>query len=377
MNLRGNIFSVGAIDSEVRIFHGYETPIGTTYNAYLILDEQVTLIDFVKAPFSNVLIDNIQALIGDRTIDNIICNHVEPDHSGALPSIVEKYPNATIYGTANCEKELKAYYPNSHYPFSIVKLGDTLCTGNYHFHFIPMPMVHWPDSMSTYLEEEATLFSNDAFGQHIGTGEIIDTQLDDTLLMDRTADYYANIVLPFSQPVKKLLDTIEGYPVAMICPSHGVTLTEHVSSVLKRYEQWSSSEINEQKVVIIYDTMWGTTRKIAERLDAQWSKQGYQVELISLSQKHYSYAMARILDAKYIFVGSPTLNNMMLPTVIAFLTYMKGLKPRNRIGKAFGSYGWSGESIPQIHDLLSSCGFEMMDSEKAQWNIEMEDLKHV
>jgi flavorubredoxin len=369
MKIIDNVYSVGAVDKDVRIFHGYFTPIGTTYNSFLVIDEKVTLIDFVKEAFTNDLLRNIEEVLQGRTIDYVICNHVEPDHSGALPTVMEKYPEAMVYGTANCEKGLKAYYPSAKYNFTVVKLGDTLNTGKYNFKFIPMPMVHWPDSMSTYLEEEKILFSNDAFGQHTGTGEVFDTEKGLDKLVDRSADYYANIVLPFGMQVTKLLENVLKLDLKIVCPSHGVIITAFIPQVVEKYIAWSKNETNDRKVLIVYDTMWGTTKKLAEKLNQEYSEKGFDVEVINLSDNHYSYAMSRTLEAKYIFVGSPTLNNNMLPSVIAFLTYMKGLKPKGRIGKAFGAYGWSGESISQINDMLISCGFETEEPLKALWNI--------
>ena len=369
MELRKNVYSVRAVDSEIRVFHGYLTPIGTTYNAYLVVDEKVTLIDFVKRPFADELLANIKAVIGDRPVDYIICNHVEPDHSGALPVIVKEYPSAVVYGTANCEKGLKAYYPDSVYPFVQVKDGDTLSTGKYTFKFHPIPMVHWPDSMATYLVEEKILFPNDALGQHIGTGELYDEELTLDHLLDRAGDYYANIVLPYGAQVKKLLEALSVFDIEMVCPSHGVILKKYVRQVEEKYAAWCENKVDEKKAVVVFDTMWGTTRKMAQRLADEYTQKGCSVELIDLAERHQSYAMARLLEAKYIFVGSPTLNNQMMPPVSAFLTYMKGLKPKNRVGLAFGSYGWSGESVGQVNDILTACGFEMLPPIKAQWNV--------
>lgn len=369
MKIAENVYSVRAVDRDIRIFHGYQTPVGTTYNSYLVLDKQVTLIDFVKAPFAGGLAKKIAAIIGDRKIDHIICNHVEPDHSGALPHIVSLYPQAMIYGTANCEKELHAYYPDCNFSFTVVKADDELNTGVYNFHFIPMAMVHWPDSMSTYLDEEKILFSNDALGQHIGTGEMYDSDLAETELLNRAQDYYANIVLPFGLQVSKLLSAASAFDIRMICPSHGVILRKMIPPMLEKYHSWSNNETDENKAVIVFDTMWGTTKKMALRLGEEYRQKGYRVELINLSDKHHSYAMAELLDAKYILVGSPTLNNGMMPTVGAFLTYMKGLKPKNRIGMAFGSYGWSGEAPKQISNFLASCDFEVLPMQRVMWNI--------
>ncbi len=369
MKLKGTVYSVGVVDKKIRIFHGYETPLGTTYNAYLVVDEQVTLVDFVKENFAGQLLDNIKEVLGERPVDNIICNHVEPDHSGALPQVVAAYPNAKIYGTANCLKGLTAYYRDVELNFVVVKKGDSLCTGRYNFNFIPMPMVHWPDSMATYLAEEELLFSNDAFGQHYGGGELLDTEIEKTMLLERVANYYANIVLPFGMQVKNVAGVLSQYPISMICPSHGVALSEcSIAEVLQSYTRWASGEVQPKKLAIIYDTMWHTTEKMAEQLREEYAAQGFDVTVLSLSDVHYSEAMSQLLECSHIFVGSPTLNNGMMPTVAAFLEYMKGLKPKNRTGMAFGAYGWSGESINDVEKILTSCGFEMLPSRKVQWN---------
>jgi len=369
MKLRENIYAVGAVDADIRVFHGYETPCGTTYNAYLVLDEKVTLIDCVKAPFAEKLLTNLRGILGDRPIDYYICNHVEPDHSGALPVVLARYPGAIVYGTAAAEKELRAYYPGLAMNFSQVKAGDELAASRYTFRFVPMPMVHWPDSMATYLVEEKILFSNDALGQHIGTGEVFDHQLPQGKLLERAGDYYANIVLPFGLQVKKLLGALAGLPIETVCPSHGVILQGNLPQMLEAYARWCENGTDGDRVVIIYDTMWGTTQKLAQQLETEYAAKGCLAEVINLSEKHISYAMARLLEARTICVGSPTLNNQMMPSIAAFLTYMRGLKPKGRVGRAFGAYGWSGESVSQIHTILTDCGFEMGEPLKAQWNI--------
>ncbi len=368
MELRPNIYSVGVVDSDVRVFHGYETPVGTTYNSYLIIDDKITLIDFVKKGFEDEFLQNIEGVLGDRKIDYMICNHVEPDHSGAFPAVIEKYPEAIVYGTMQCQKSLHAYYPTSTYEFKGVKGGDTLNTGKNSFQFIPVPMVHWPDNMVTYMVEEEILFSNDALGQHNGTGTVIDE--DDTLerLLYLAGDYYANIVLPFNPQVQKVMAQVAQLKISMVCPSHGVILKKYIGEMVAKYNDWSQNKLNDKKMIIVYDTMWGTTAKLAQKYYDEYVAKGFEVELISLGEKHHSYAMAQILDAKYVFVGSPTLNNGMMPTVSAFLTYMKGLKPKNRIGKAFGSYGWSGESVKDVEKILEDTGFELLESERVQWN---------
>lgn len=367
--IKEGLYGVGVIDNAVRVFHGYETPVGTTYNAYIQVDEKITLIDTVKGTFAIQLLENIKSVLGERTIDYIIVNHAEPDHSGSIVEVLQQYPAAKLYGTSNCEKAMKIFYPSIGDNFNIVKAGDTLCTGKKTFEFCPMPMIHWPDSMATYLQEDKILFSNDAFGQHTGLGHLFDTDLGLMSLIERAGDYYANIVLPYSPQVAKLLDTLSSKTIDMICPAHGVILTEHAKDIVQKYSDWSNGITDEKLVSIIYDTMWGTTDKIAKNLYNEYTAKGFHVKLLSLSSCHYSNAMSHLLESKYIFVGSSTLNNNMLPTVIAFLTYMKGLKPKNRVGLAFGSYGWSGESIPQIEKILTECGFDMLPSIKTIWNI--------
>ena len=228
-----------------------------------------------------------------------------------------------------------------------------------------MPMVHWPDSMSTYLAEEKILFSNDAFGQHIAVKDAFDDDIGLDRLLERAGDYYANIVFPFGAQVQKLLTQVSSYDIKTICPSHGQILRSYVPEMVEKYQLWSQNITKENRAVIVYDTMWGSTEIMAKTLSDEWAHTGKTVELIDLRKKHISYAMARLLEAKYIAVGSSTLNNNLLPNVAAFLTYMKGLKPKGRVALAFGSYGWSGESIGQIEEYFTALGYELLPSRKA------------
>ncbi|MGL4483765.1 MAG: flavodoxin domain-containing protein, partial [Anaerovoracaceae bacterium] len=199
-------------------------------------------------------------------------------------------------------------------------------------------------------------------------GEVFDTDISWGKLNQRAGDYYANIVLPFGFPVANLLKQASELEIEIICPSHGVILTERIGDMIGNYLRWSENKTIDNKLLIVYDTMWGTTRKLAEKYEAEYKGKGFQVEKVCLSDEHHSSAMAKLLEAKYIFVGSPTLNNEMMPTVASFLTYMKGLKPKNRIGKAFGSFGWSGESADKIAKILEESGFELLETEKVNWN---------
>ena len=364
--IKDNVYSVGAIDWNIRNFHGYEVPMGTTYNAYLILDDKITLVDTVKPNFYDELIANISEIIDPKKIDYIISNHTEPDHSGALPKLAELVPNAKIFCTAAGGREMKALYKRD-FNTSLIKTSDSLNTGKYNFRFVTNAMVHWPDSMSTYLVEEKILFSNDAFGQHITSNEKYDDELGRELFFERAGDYYANIVLPFGKQVQKLIADVATLDIELICPSHGVMLRGFIAEAVKAYQRWAANETDEKKSVIVYDTMWGATAELAQKIAERWTAEGFDVELISLKEKHHSYAMARLLEAKRIAVGSPTLNRGMLPSVAGFLTYMKGLRPQNRTGLAFGIYGWSGESADDIEAVLADLKFDLLPKEKYTW----------
>ena len=367
--LKEGVYAVGALDGDLAEFDEALTPFGTTYNAYLVVDEQITLIDFVRGVFAETLLSNIRAVIGDRAIDHIIVNHTEPDHSGAMPMVAAAYPDARLYGTANCQKALAAYYPDAVYDFTVVGAGDTLNTGSLTFEFIPMPMVHWPDSMATYLPARQILFSNDALGQHIGSGERLDTDLELEKLMACAQDYYANIVMPFGMQVSKLLGQAAELDVDMVCPSHGVVLTRFIPEMVAAYTRWASGETNGHRVTIVYDSMWGSTEQIAEKLRVKYEADKHHVEVFDLAEVHFSVVISALLESRYILVGSSTRYNQMLPTVAGFLTYLTGLKPKNRIGQAFGCYGWSGESISQINDALAGAGFEMLEPIKALYHL--------
>ncbi len=367
VKIKDNIYWVGAVDRDVRNFHGYLTPVGSTYNAYLVLDEKITLIDTVKASFTDEMLDNIREIVDPAKIDYHISNHTEPDHSGALPALAALCPNMKVICSPNGQKGLSAYYPDVRMDFQPVKTGDTLNTGKFTFEFVLMPLVHWPDSMSTYLRGEELLFSNDALGQHIAGPERFDDELGYDRLMERAGDYYANIVLPFGAQVKKLLADIGGFSISVICPSHGVMLRKYIGEMVGAYARWAASETDPARAVIVYDTMWGSTRMLADGLEADLRAGGYTVETLCLRDTHVSTCMAALLDAHYIAVGCPTLNRQVMPTMAAFLSYVRGLSPKNRRGRAFGSYGWSGESVGIIEETLKALGWEIDPPVKSVW----------
>jgi flavorubredoxin len=247
-----------------------------------------------------------------------------------------------------------------------VKTGDTLNIGKRTLHFVQTPMVHWPDNMVTYSPEDKILFSNDAFGQHLASSERFDDEYPLNIIMEEAKKYYANIVLPYSGQVQRAMAAVGGLEIDMIGPSHGIIWRSNIPAILEEYQKWSTNQ-TEKKALIIYETMWHSTEKMAYAIESAFEEKGYKTRMLNLETNHISDIMTELIDAKYICVGSPTLNNNMLPTVGAFLTYLKGLAPKDRIGLAFGSYGWSGQSVKMVEDVLSNCGFEMLESIKMQY----------
>lgn len=370
-----NIYWVGAIDWNIRNFHGYLTQKGTTYNAYLILDEKITLIDTVKSCFFDEMLARIRDVVDPAKIEYIVSNHVEMDHSGSIPSLMKIAVNASIITSVNGEKGLMAHYEKYYkdskaaegcWNFITVQSGDKLVLGRNTLEFLHTPMVHWPDNMVSFLREAGVLFSNDAFGQHIATSERFVDELAFDIAMKETAKYYANIALPYGRQVKNVLNAVSGMDIQIIAPSHGLIWRSGIKSVIDKYRKWSENEAD-NKAVIIYDTMWGSTEQIAYMIQSAFERKRIGTKMLSLKANHISDIMTHVLEAKYICVGSPTLNNGMMPDVAAFLCYLKGLAPKNRIGLAFGSYGWGGQSVGQVDEALRSMGFKMLDMIRIQY----------
>lgn len=355
VEIKKDIYWVGAIDWDLRNFHGYSTQRGSTYNAYLIIDEKITLVDTVKEYKTQEMLERISKIIDPKKIDYIISNHVEMDHSGALSEILKLAPNAKIFATPNGIKGLKLHYKKD-WNFEEIK---ELNIGKRNLHFVPIPMVHWPDSMVTYVAEDKLLFPNDAFGQHLAASERFDDEVEFDLLMSEAAKYYANIVLPFGNQVQKALAAVSALDIDMIAPSHGMIWRKNIKEIIEKYKKWSLN-IPTKKAVIIYDTMWHSTEEIAKTIYNVFEDKNIKVVMRNLQTNHISDIMLDILEAEYICVGSPTLNNNMLPTVAEFLTYLKGLAPKNRKAFAFGSYGWGGQSVGQINDILKDANFEII-----------------
>ena len=352
------VWWVGGIDWNERLFHGYTTERGITYNAYLIMDEKVTLIDTAKATFTDEFIQRITQVVDPSKIDVVITNHVEMDHSGSLPKIHELAPNATIYASAPAGvNEIRA-----HYGIEVegVKTGDSISIGERTLQFVQTPMVHWPDNMVTYCPEDKILFSNDAFGQHYATTKRFDDEVDRCELFKQAKKYYANIVWPYGAQVQKAMGALAGLDIRLIAPSHGCIWRSYIPEILERYQAWSTYQ-TEDKAVVVFDSMWHSTEDMAREICDAFLNEGITAQLVDLKATHISDVMLYLCDAKYVAVGSPTLNSNMLPTVASFLTYMRGLSPKNdqRVGLAFGSYGWAPLGPKQVQAELENMKFNL------------------
>jgi len=361
------IYSVGVLDWKVRNFHGhtYTTQRGSSYNSYLILDDKITLVDTVYGPFAQELIDNIREIIPPEKIDYIIANHVETDHSGALPSLMPLCPKAKILGTAKCKDGLyKHYYGN--WDFQVVKTGDELKLGRRTLTFIEAPMIHWPDSMFTYCPQDALLMPNDAFGQHYAVAECFDDKVDQCSLMDEAEKYYANILWPLGNVILRKIEEIQklNIPIKMIAPSHGVIWRKDPGKIINSYIAWAKSQ-TKKKIVIAYETMWGSTEKMARRIAEGAIAAGIEAKVYDVAESDRTEIITQMLTAQGFLFGSSTHDNDMLPNIAAFLEIVKGLKPKARQAGFFGSYGWAGGALREMQEALGGSGLEFHPSSVA------------
>ncbi len=354
------VYDVGVMDWNIRDFHGYSTHLGTSYNAFLIVDETVALVDTVKAEFADELLGNIARIVDPKRIDCVVSNHTEMDHSGGLPRVMHRIgEDKPIYVSKMGAKNHVRHFPQK-WHYRPVGSGDELSLGSRTLTFLETRMLHWPDSMFSYLKEDKILFSSDAFGQHYAGQEKFDDVVGDAI-MPHAKKYFANILLLYSPLILKLVDQVTemGLPIEMICPDHGVIWRKDPSRIINAYVSWAKQETVANKAVVIYDTMWHSTEAMADAIADGIHEAGGIARPMKLREWHRSDIMTEVLDARAVIVGSPTLNNGLFPTVADMLTYMKGLKPKNKIGAAFGSYGWSGESVKLVAEALEGMGFEM------------------
>jgi len=373
IKLKKGIYWVGAIDWNLRNFHGYLTQRGSTYNAYLIIDEKITLVDTVKANFTKEMMDRISSIIDPAEIDYVVCNHVEMDHTGALPELMKVAKKATIITSPKGEKGLKEHYRED-FKYQAVESGTVLNLGKRNIHFILTPMVHWPDNMVGYMPEDKILFSNDAFGQHLASAERFDDEFPFDIEMQEARKYYANIVLPYSKQVQKILIAAADLDIEIIANSHGIIWRKYVKEILQAYQLWASNE-TQKRALIVYDSMWHSTESMALAIQDAFEDKAYSTNLLSLQHNHISDIMTQVIGAEYICIGSPTLNGKMLPTMASFLTYLSGLAPKNRKSIVFGSYGWGPKMIEDMSGMLEDAGIEVIAKEKIKYIPSESDLE--
>jgi flavorubredoxin len=360
IQLTENVYWVGAVDWLTRDFHGYSTNRGTTYNAYLIIDEKITLIDTVKKHYRSDLMHRIRTIIDPEKIDYIVVNHVEMDHSGSLPEVFDAVKPEKIICSKMGQKALLKHFHHDDWPYHVVSPGEEISLGKKTLNFLETRMLHWPDSMFTYIKEDEILFSSDAFGEHLATSERFDDEVDPAVLMHETTKYYANILTPYSPLVKKLLAKVKemNLPIKMIAPDHGVIWRKNINTVLDAYGRWCVHE-GRGNALVIYDTMWHSTEMMAKAAAEGLQDVGIHYKLLDLQVNHRSDVMTDVLEASAILLGCSTLNNGMLPRMAGFLMYMRGLRPTNKIGAAFGSYGWSGEAVKLMNKSMTEMKFTL------------------
>ncbi len=361
VSLHEGIYWVGAVDWNLRDFHGYITGRGATYNAYLIDDDKTALVDTVKEPFFDEMLARISRVCDPASIEYLICNHIEKDHSSSLPRFVHRFPNVKILASPMAVKGLKKYYGDA-LPLEAVKSGDTLQLGRKTLQFLETPMVHWPDSMFTYVPQSRLLFSMDGFGQHLATFGRFDDEVDEGELFFELRKYYANLLTHLAPLIQTTLKKVSELKleIDIVAPSHGVIWRKHISRVLQLYDEWSS-HVSREKAVIVYDTMWKSTERMAKILFDAIADAGVEVSLRKLRENHRSDIMAELLDARGLLLGSPTIHRQLFPTVADLLCYMKGLKPQKKTAAAFGSYGWSGEAVQLVTDDLKAIGLDVIE----------------
>lgn len=378
--IKNNVFWVGKIDWEIKKFHGNEYSIhkGTSYNSYLIKEDKVALIDTVWSPFAKEFVDNIASEIDLKRIDYVIANHAESDHSGALPELMKYIPETPIYCTKNGIKSLKGHY-HKDWNFHPIKTGERLSLGNKELVFIEASMLHWPDTMFCYLTGDNILFSNDAFGQHYATEHIFNDLVDQPELFGEAIKYYANILTPFSNFVRKKIEEFKSLnlPLDIICPSHGVIWRDNPLQIVEKYMEWAN-DYQENQITIIYDTMWNGTRILAENIakGIKLEDEKVTVKLHNSSKSDKNDIITDIFRSKGIILGSPTINKGILTSIAGLLEEIKGLSFKNKKAVSFGCYGWSGESIKIINENLKQAGFDVLDEGlKVLWNPDSESVE--
>jgi flavorubredoxin len=378
--IKKDVFWIGKVDWEIRKFHGdeYSTHRGTTYNSFLVIDKKTVLIDTVWSPFSAEFVSNLDNQVSLKNIDYIVAQHAEIDHSGGLAELMERIPDTPVYCTNNGMKSFKGHF-HKNWNFVPIKTGDKLNLGKKELIFIEAPMLHWPDSMFSYLAEENILFSNDAFGQHLASEMLYNDSVDQAELVQECIKYYANILTPFSGLVEKKIEEFKSLnvPLDMICPSHGVIWRDNPLQIVGKYLDWSKN-FQENQITIVYDTMWNGTRSMAEAIakGIRSIDDEVVVKLYNISHTDKNDVVTEVFKSKTLLVGSPTINRGILSAVAGFMEQIRGLNFKDKKAAAFGTYGWSGESVDMINQGLENAGFELIGvGLKSTWNPDEKSLK--
>lgn len=375
--LMDGVHWVGFVDWGLRHFHGHElsTHRGSTYNSYLIQDEKTVLVDTVWGPFQDQFLENVRQVTDPAKIDIVVTNHSEPDHSGSLPAIMRLAPNATVVVSKRGLDSVEGHY-HQPWKFQAVKTGEKIAIGRRDLIFVEAPMCHWPDSMFTYLTGSNLLMPNDAFGQHYATAFRFNDEVDPGELYEEALKYYANILTPYSDFVAKKIDEVLALklPVEMIAPSHGVIWRKDPLQIVKKYQEWAA-QVPEKRATVLYDTMWQGTRKMAEAVGDGLAAEGLPHAIFHMAVSDRNDVVAEIFRSKAVIVGSPTVNRGLLPTMAPILDELRGHKFKNKIGAAFGAYGWSGESVKRIEEHLAACGIPVAaPGVRAKWQPKAPDL---
>lgn len=376
--LKKGVYWVGVTDWGLRHFHGHElsTHRGSTYNSYLIVDEKIVLVDTVWTPFQQEFLENLRKIIDPAKIDIIVTNHCEVDHSGCLPAVADLAPNATVVVSRKGKDSLEGHY-HRQWNLKVVQTGDRLNIGSRELVFIEAPMLHWPDTMFTYVTGDNILFPNDAFGQHYSTEFRFNDQVDTEELYEEALKYYVNIITPFSALVGKKIQEVLGMnlPIDMICPSHGVLWRKDPLQIVTKYQEWAT-QTPQKRAVVLYDTMWEATRRMAEAISDGLVQANVPHKLLHLAGNDRNDILVEVFKAKAVIIGSPTINKSVLPTILPLLEDLRGLGFKNKIGAAFGSYGWSGESVKVIEKHFADCKIPIVaEAVNVKWRPRSEDLE--
>ena len=379
--VKGNVSWIGYIDWELQHFHGDDYSIinGSSQNAYLIEEEKTVLMDTVWTPHRFDFVENLKKEIDLKKIDFIVANHGECDHSGSLTTILEEIPDVPIYCTENAVKSIEGQYGKRGWNFHVVKTGDSLDIGNgKKLIFLEMRMLHWPDSMATFLTGDNILFSMDAFGQHYAVEELFNDKANQCVLMKEAMKYYANIIAPFAPILRKKLEEVTALnlPIEMIAPSHGAIWRENPMQIVEKYAEWAQ-DYQEDQVTIAFDTMWEGTTKIAYSIAEEIHRQSPDtvVKVFNISKSDKNEVMTEVFKSKALAVGSPTVANSILSPVAGWLEFLKQLKFKKKKAAAFGCYGWSGESVKVLQESLKAAGFSVIpENIRAEWVAKEEDF---